>query len=58
MIVIGLVIETQAAIRRSREQKDASTLPRLRIKQAPRQVSRVRIFIKQMLEALKLIQDD
>ena len=46
VIVIGLMMETQTAIRRGREQKNAGTLPRLRIKQVARKVSRVRVFVR------------
>ena len=58
MIVIGLVMETQTSIRRSREQKNTGTLPRFRIEQAARQFSRFRFLFEEMFETLKLIQND
>ena len=58
MIVIGLMMEAQTAIRRSRKQKNTGTLARLRIKQVARKFSRFRLFFEEMFETLKLIQND
>jgi len=58
VIVISLMMETKTAIRRCREQKNAGTLARLRIKQVARNFSRFRIFFEEMFKTLKLIQND
>ena len=58
VVIIRLMVEAQTAIRRGRKQQNAGTLPCLRIEQIARKFAGFRIFIEEMFETLKLVQND
>lgn len=58
MIIVGFMMKSQASIRCCREQKNSRAPPGLRVEQIARQFTGFGLLFKEMLEALKFIEDD